>query len=209
MAFPDLPEIYFIRHGETEWNAEGRYQGQKDIPLNAVGQAQADANGVLLRQLFDRGALHPSAFAWYASPMDRTRETMARVRAAFDPPLPEVDVEPELRELSFGKYEGRLWQDLADHELVPVGERLAQFWDFRPEGGESYADAALRLRPLFSRLRAPSIIVAHGGIARVFRHLVEGVSKTEAVNWVVPQDAILHFAGGRLEVVPSGLASVD
>ena len=48
------PELYFIRHGETDWNREGRYQGSRDIPLNDKGRGQADRNGLLLRQLLQR-----------------------------------------------------------------------------------------------------------------------------------------------------------
>ncbi|MDP1731647.1 MAG: histidine phosphatase family protein, partial [Devosia sp.] len=46
------PELYFVRHGQTDWNAEGRYQGAKDVPLNDIGRGQADKNGMLLRDLF-------------------------------------------------------------------------------------------------------------------------------------------------------------
>lgn len=102
------PELYFIRHGETDWNAEGRYQGSRDIPLNDTGRRQADANGKLLRQLLARDRRRPDEFGWYVSPLGRTRETMERVRRQFDEPLPELRVEPRLIEISFGIYEGRL-----------------------------------------------------------------------------------------------------
>ena len=75
------PELYFIRHGETDWNAEGRYQGSKDIPLNERGRGQAQLNGGLLRQLLERGGRAPTEFSWYVSPLGRTRETMNLVRA--------------------------------------------------------------------------------------------------------------------------------
>ncbi len=52
------PRILFVRHGETDWNAEGRLQGQRDIPLNARGRAQAEAVAVTLR------ALAPACSAW-------------------------------------------------------------------------------------------------------------------------------------------------
>ena len=62
------PELYFIRHGQTNWNAEGRYQGSKDIPLNDIGRGQADKNGALLRELLRRDGRVPLDFAWYVSP---------------------------------------------------------------------------------------------------------------------------------------------
>lgn len=80
MAINNLPDIYFIRHGETDWNAQGRYQGRRDIPLNARGRGQADANGPLLRDLFERDQLTVDDFSWFVSPLLRTRETMDRVR---------------------------------------------------------------------------------------------------------------------------------
>ncbi|MHB1110207.1 MAG: phosphoglycerate mutase family protein, partial [Devosia sp.] len=75
------PEFYFVRHGQTDWNAEGRYQGSKDIPLNAIGRGQADKNGALLRDLLVRSGRSVSEFDWYVSPLGRARETMERIRA--------------------------------------------------------------------------------------------------------------------------------
>ena len=94
------PELYFIRHGETDWNAEGRYQGSKDIPLNDIGRGQADLNGKLLVQILQRAGRSPADFTWHASPLGRTRETMDRVRAGFKVPLPEVTYDQRLVEVS-------------------------------------------------------------------------------------------------------------
>ena len=62
------PELYFIRHGETDWNAEGRYQGSQDIPLNARGRGQADLNGKLLADSFGLTALVLKWFGWSSLP---------------------------------------------------------------------------------------------------------------------------------------------
>ena len=78
------PEIYFIRHSETPWNAERRYQGRRDIPLNEKGKGQASLNGRTLARLFASRGLDPTQFEWHASPLGRTRETMERVRMGFD-----------------------------------------------------------------------------------------------------------------------------
>ncbi len=68
--------IYFIRHGETDWNAQSRYQGQADVPMNETGRAQARRNGEALRALLPASA----AAAYVASPLLRARETMEIVR---------------------------------------------------------------------------------------------------------------------------------
>ena len=204
MTPQNWPELYFIRHGQTNWNAEGRYQGSKDIPLNDIGRGQADKNGALLRELLRRDGRVPMDFAWYVSPLSRTRETMERVRAQLPPPLPPVAVDSRLIEISFGIYEGRLHTELAGGEMVIAGERDASFWDFRPPEGESYADLAARVVDFGRSLTGPSIVVAHGGLLRVLMHLIEGYGKAKAVNWFPPQDSVVHFADGHATLYPAG-----
>ncbi len=201
----DWPELYFIRHGQTDWNAEGRYQGSKDIPLNEIGRGQADLNGRLLKQILDRDGRSTWDFDWHASPLGRTRETMDRVRAGFAEALPEVAFDERLVEVSFGVYEGRLHTELGSSEMAIAGERDADFWFFRPPSGESYEDVAQRV-VAFARekLTGPAIIVAHGGILRILRHLIEDFPAERAVNWFPPQDSVVHFIDGRSVVYPAG-----
>lgn len=198
------PELYFVRHGQTDWNAEGRYQGSRDIPLNAIGRAQADLNGRLLRQLFERDGRAPGEFTWHVSPLGRTMETMARIRTAFDVELPEAMPDSRLVEVSFGIYEGRLHSELAAGEMAIAGERDAGFWNFRPPQGESYEDVANRVRSFAATLGGPTIIVAHGGILRILRCLIEDFPADRAVNWFPPQDSVVHFIDGRSVVYPAG-----
>lgn len=198
------PEIWFIRHGQTDWNAEGRYQGSRDIPLNAVGRGQADLNGALLADLIARAGRTPFDFQWYVSPLGRTRETMARVRKSFAEPLPEVTADPRLIEISFGIYEGRLHAELRAGEMTMAGERDAAFWNFRPEQGESYQDLADRVTDFGRTLTGPSIMVSHGGVLRVLRRLIEDFPLERAVNWFPPQDSVIHFVDGNASVYPAG-----
>jgi broad specificity phosphatase PhoE len=201
------PEFYFIRHGETAWNAEGRYQGSRDIPLNDTGRAQADRNGLLLKKLLERAGRNSEEFDWYVSPLSRTRETMDRVRAAFrDTPLPEVASDKRLIEISFGDYEGQLHADLAAGTMPIAGERDASFWYFRPPSGESYDDLATRITAFGRALPRRAIIVSHGGVLRVLRRLIEDFPPDRAVNWVPPQDSVIHFADGRATLYPAGEA---
>ena len=204
MSF-NWPELYFIRHGETDWNAEGRYQGSKDIPLNDIGRGQADLNGRLLVEILKRAGRKPADFTWHASPLGRTRETMERVRAGFTEPLPKVAFDKRLVEVSFGVYEGRLHTELSTSEMAIAGERNADFWYFRPPSGESYEDVAQRVLGFAGdNLKGPAIIVAHGGILRILRRLIEDFPAERAVNWFPPQDSVVHFIDGKSVVYPAG-----
>ena len=132
-------------------------------------------------------------------------ETMQRVRAAFDGQLPEALPDPRLVEVSFGVYEGRLHTELSSGEMAIAGERDADFWFFRPPEGESYEDVAERIRKFASaELKGPSIIVAHGGILRILRCLIEDFPAERAVNWFPPQDSVVHFIDGKSVVYPAG-----
>jgi probable phosphoglycerate mutase len=199
------PELYFIRHGETAWNLEGRYQGSRDIPLNETGRQQADRNGLLLRRLLERSGRNAEEFDWYVSPLSRTRETMERVRAAFgDAPLPKLAPDDRLIEISFGIYEGQLHTELAASAMPMAGERDASFWYFRPPQGESYDDLAQRVLAFGTALPRRAIIVSHGGVLRVLRRLIEDFPPDRAVNWFPPQDSVIHFADGKAVVYPAG-----
>jgi probable phosphoglycerate mutase len=204
MAHLAWPELYFVRHGETDWNAEGRYQGSRDIPLNARGRGQAGLNGDLLRDLLRRSSRVATDFSWYVSPLGRTRETMDYIRARQSEPHPDVTIDPRLIEISFGIYEGLLHKDLATGQMAIAGERDASFWHFRPPEGESYEDVAIRVREFGASLTGPSIIVSHGGILRVLRHLIEDFPHERAVNWFPPQDSVVHFIDGKSVVYPAG-----
>lgn len=192
------PDFYFARHGETAWNKELRYQGTMDIPLNRTGQLQADANGVLLRMLLDEEGVDPATLNWFVSPLSRAVETMDRMRAAFDIPLPPVVQDRRLIEISFGTLEGRLHAEINRELALAPGERDASYWHFRPEQGENYDDVAARLLDFAKVLTRHAVVVAHGGVLRVMRHLVEGADKRTVLNWPPPQGVIAHFAEGKM-----------
>jgi len=203
------PEFYFARHGQTEWNRERRYQGTRDIPLNDTGRRQADAIGPLLRELLERDGRSPHDFGWYASPLSRAAETMDRMRAAFDTDLPAVRYDDRLKEISFGQLEGFLHNELPPELATAPGGRPPEYWYHRPPEGENYEDVGERLTAFAEDLDGPAIIVAHGGILRVLRHLVESVPHADVVNWPPPQGTIAHFKGGLMTMYESEEASLQ
>jgi probable phosphoglycerate mutase len=160
------PTIYYMRHGETDWNVEGRLQGGIDTPLNELGRTQAAHAGRVLADLFARQGLAASNLAFVASPLQRARVTMDIVRAELKLPPGGYAVDDRLREIGYGHWEGStLAQARVSHpELYASRER--DKWGALPPGGESYASVQLRMGDWYDSLSADTVAVAHGGTAR-------------------------------------------
>lgn len=146
-----IPFLY-LRHGETDWNAQGLSQGNIDIALNETGRAQALAAAPLLRGRNIRTIV--------SSPLSRARDTAQAAGAALELP---VMIDPDLREVAFGSHEGK---PMADWFADWVGE------SFTPEGAEPFG--LLRARAVAAVNRATAwpgmvLIVGHGAFFRAIR----------------------------------------
>ncbi len=144
--------FWFLRHGETDWNARGLSQGNVDIPLNPVGRAQAVAAAGLLR--------HRGIRTIVASPLSRAHDTAREAAKAIGR---DVLLDPDLKEVAFG---------------VQEGQPMAQWFDdwveggFTPEGAEPFAALRARATAAVNRalaLEAPVLVVAHGALFRALR----------------------------------------
>jgi broad specificity phosphatase PhoE len=129
-----MSRFCLIRHGQTDWNLEGRYHGQIDVPLNEAGRIQA---GILAHKLQDQ-----SISAIYTSDLQRATETAAIIAAAINQP---IFIEPRLREINQGEWEGQL--------VEVIQARYAELWqqrtqdpaNVRPPGGETVGEVAERV----------------------------------------------------------------
>ena len=191
------PLVYIARHGQTEWNAENRLQGQADTDLNDFGREQARLNSQRLAELVGKA----EGFDFVASPMRRTRETMELMREAMglDPTAYRTD--PRLVEISFGDWQGFTFAELEERAPGSTDGRRHPKWDFQPprEGAESYEMLLERIKPWLDALRHPTVCVTHGGVIRCFFRVVTGISKQEAAGLDVPQDRLLRLEGRSLE----------
>jgi broad specificity phosphatase PhoE len=188
--------LIFIRHGETDWNRDGRLQGQRDIPLNATGRDQALGAG---RALQPRLSEAPE-FTFFASPLERARETMLLVRKACGlEPLDAFVVDDRLRELSFGDWEGLTWREVRNTDPIAAQRRRLDKWHFIPPQGESYAMLSERVEPWLEALIGNVVVVAHGGIARVLLVVLGGVSPHKAASAAIHQGRLLVFDGQSFE----------
>jgi broad specificity phosphatase PhoE len=189
---PSRPKIYFIRHGETDWNLEGRLQGQKDIPLNDVGRVQAEEAARKLQGLVP----HVEDLAYVASPMTRTCETMEILRKTLGLHPESYRLDERLVELTFGVWEGMTWKEVRKAEPALAALREQDKWHYAPPGGgESYAMLVDRIRPILDDLTRDTVIVAHGGVARAFLSICCGVSSRQAASMDIWQGRVLVIEG--------------
>src|SRR3954469_16045128 len=188
-----MPTIYFMRHGETDWNVEGRLQGGIDTPLNELGLTQAAHAGRILAGLFARQALDASSLAFVASPLQRARRTMDLVRAELKLPPGGYALDDRLREIGYGHWEGStLAQARASHpELYASRER--DKWGALPPGGESYASVQIRMRDWYDSLTVDTVAVGHGGTARALIVALGIETSAHASDLYIEQGAVYVF----------------
>lgn len=177
-----MTHLCLIRHGQTDWNLEGRYQGQGDVPLNAAGRTQAYAlAGQLDGRIFK---------ALYASDLKRAMETAEIVSEFVNLP---VNPEPRLREIDQGEWEGEL--------VEVIKSRYAELWSHRsqdpagvrPPGGETVREVAERVHAALDDIaiihpKGSVLIVSHGLALATVICKVQNIPVGQAYS-VIPDNA--------------------
>lgn len=177
--------FWFLRHGETDWNARGLSQGNVDIPLNPVGLAQARAAAALLRGR--------AIATVVASPLSRARVTAEIAAEALGLP---VQLDDGLREVAFGAQEGQ-----------PMTEWFAKWVEgsWTPKGAETFT--GLRQRAVAAVNRATSqppavLVVGHGALFRALRAAM-GLEPNVRTRNAVPFFCDPGTAGGPWQLTPA------
>ncbi len=153
-----MTDLYLVRHGETDWNAQRRIQGSTDVPLNATGKGQAEATARLLEARPLDGVV--------SSPLSRARETARIIAARVG--LPEPEVLAALSERDYGAAEGLDWDEV--ERRYPEGARVP--------GRESREAVAARVVPALLHLAEQNaggalVVVSHGGAIRSVLNAVD------------------------------------
>jgi probable phosphoglycerate mutase len=192
------PVLYYVRHGQTDWNVERRLQGQHDIPLNEIGRAQAVRCGGILRDLFARDGRNAGDLDFQASPLTRARVTMELLRAelGLEPQVYRTDV--RLMEMSFVRWEGFTAAELKTREAAALAARDRDKWNFALPGGESYAQLMVRIRGWYESLTGDAVVSAHGGVARaLIAHLAIAAPEDAAMD-DIGQGVVYVIVGNQM-----------
>jgi alpha-ribazole phosphatase len=189
-------KLILVRHGQTAWNASGRFMGQTDIPLNETGLRQAAAVARRLQ------ASRPRAI--YASDLRRAWQTAQAIQSAISEIPPPLIAEPALREMCFGD-----WQGLTYPEIQSKYPRLLQEWEAdrlhtSPPSGESLLQMSRRVLAAVDQITHAHpdqtlILVAHGGPLEAYLSHCLGLSLER--SW---QITLANASLSELQLYPEG-----
>lgn len=178
------PDLYILRHGETVWNQEGRFQGWQDSPLTDKGQDQARQQRVILEQLDN---MPGTAFV---SPLGRTRETAALALPAHC----KITIDDRLQEIHFGQWEGKTREEIEQLTDMSMDTGL---WHFHSPGGEAERDITARVQAFLTSLDGPAIVVTHGITSAILRGLCMGLDAAAAIALPKDQGCVFHVRNGQ------------
>jgi alpha-ribazole phosphatase len=161
--------LLLVRHGETAWNAAGRFQGQTDLPLSSAGLSQAKALGRVLAT--------ERVHALYSSDLQRAWETACMIAASL---RLAVQPEPRLREMAFGRWEGLTFAEIEQRDPHALAAWQADPEHVAPPGGETLLHLTDRVTTAFHHLvshcqEQTVVLVAHGGPLRILLCLALGL----------------------------------
>jgi probable phosphoglycerate mutase len=193
------PVIYYIRHGETSWNALGRLQGVQDIPLNDLGRKQAAHAGNILADLFARDGRDKASLSFVASPLIRARATMELVRGSLQLPRDGYALDDRLREIGYGQWEGSTLPEMQLRDPDLYARRQTEKWTVSPPGGESYVDVQARMQDWYASVVTDTVAVAHGGTARALMVALGLETPLSAADLPIEQGAVYVFRDGALQ----------
>jgi broad specificity phosphatase PhoE len=172
-------QLVLVRHGQTDWNVEERFQGQLDVPLNAVGRNQAEALKLQLAGVhFDIA---------YSSPLIRAVETAQIIAGNV-----HVDRDPRLTEIHHGFWQGKTKRDIADRwpDQWDQWNKLPQ--NFTAPGGESAASVRARVRDFLRTIQGTNILcVSHGVVIQTFLAILKGGPYLDHAAYV-PENGSIH-----------------
>ncbi len=195
-----MTPLVLIRHGPTDWNAEGRIQGQGDVPLSAAGRDEV-RGWRLPPELADE----QGGWDWLSSPLARARETAALLR--YGSGAAEARLEDALMEMHWGDWEGRRLAELRAEDGAHMAAEESRGLDFRPPGGESPREVQDRLMPLLAELAAagrPAAAVTHKGVIRAVYARATGWDMTGA-----PPEKLLDACAHRFVLDGGGAPRPD
>lgn len=189
--------IYLLRHGETVFNSQGRYQGELDSPLTDDGIAQVNSIARLLKMYIG----DPKEWAIISSPLGRAMQSSEIICNTLGFDVTKVEKDNRLREVSVGSWAGLTMKEIEGKwpELLKHTDHYN--WFFNSPNGESYTSVEERVADWLKSIegREKIIAVSHGLTGRILRGVYTNLEKTQALKLEVSQDIFFKLENHNVE----------
>ena len=193
------PKIILIRHGETEWNQEGRFQGHLDSPLTSKGEQQARDNGQKIKKILDS----LGDIELFSSPLGRAKSTALIIANEIEFSPDKIIFDERIKEFNYGILEGKTKEYCKQNHSQTIEEREANKWFYQVENGDSYELVAKRVDSWLDSLDNSKTIIAvtHEMINRALRKIYRGISIDKALTLRQPNNVVLVLENGEEKIL--------
>ncbi len=193
--------MYVIRHGQTVWNRARIIQGQQQSVLTTEGIGQAGVMGRALALHLEQRGLEAARMTMISSPLARSYQTASIIAEGIGYDPVRIEIDARLKEIGFGRWETRPWDEIAAEEGGAIEAWKAARWSYRPPGGENYPDVVARLQDWLKDLTGfdKLIVVAHGVVNQILRGLHLDVPEAQIPTLDFPQDAFYRLSDLGIE----------
>lgn len=198
--------IYLLRHGETEYNTQGRYQGQLDSSLTELGREQVQQNARMLKTFIG----HARDWKIFSSPLGRAVESTKILCETLGYDYNQVEFEQRLTEVAVGQWAGLKMSDIQQTWPDLLTNTDAFNWYFHAPDGESYEAVVSRLSSWLKEIQhhPKVVVVSHGLTGRILRGIYAGLHKEDALQLEVSQDVFFKLANQEVTRICSNFEDV-
>lgn len=198
--------IYLLRHGETEFNTQGRYQGQLDSPLTELGREQVQQNARMLKTFIG----HAHEWKIISSPLGRAVESTEILCETIGYDKNKVEFDQRLTEVAVGQWAGLKMSDIQQTWPDLLTNTDAFNWYFNAPDGESYEAVVSRLSSWHKEIQhhPKVIVVSHGLTGRILRGIYARLHKEDALKLEVTQDVFFKLANQKVTRICSNFEDV-
>ncbi|MGE7915764.1 histidine phosphatase family protein [Lysinibacillus xylanilyticus] len=184
--------IYLLRHGETEYNTQGRYQGELDSPLTEVGIHQVQQNALMLKSLIG----DPNEWKIVSSPLGRAMQSTEIICETIGFDLKNVKKDDRLTEVAVGQWAGLTTKEIESSWPNLFHNTDVYNWYFNAPHGEAYDSVVSRLSAWLEDIQhIPKVIaISHGLTGRILRGVYADLKKEDALKLEVSQDVFFKLA---------------
>ena len=194
-----LPTIILVRHGQTKWNVEGRYQGRLNSDLTEKGKEQAKENALKLAKVLD----NKEPFKFFSSPLGRAKESAYIICDTLGIDKSKVIFDERISEFDYGIFEGKTKDECKKEYAQVLADREANKWSYTIENGESYILVTKRLKLWLESISNEKLVVmvAHEMVNRALRGIYCNLDSSSMLLLRQANDVVIKLENSKESLI--------